>query len=218
MTQAMLAGPSKRSGRRRRCRRSALPTIINKFKERFGVGDDAVDELISMQLNVGVLLVRPNGQVALPHAMCALEGAGDPLAALRDFVARLKQEPLLLKAYTAQAIVSMQDRLGDDDVKPLVEKAKMAVPEIDEHFDDLSKLSHSSLRQFAITLLENLAATEDSALIKLACTPSSNASNAAYPAFSASKLLLQNAHCFPGMTLTVSADPKTRSPRRRRRS
>ena len=66
---------------------------------------------MSLQLNVGVLLVRPNGQVALPHSMCTGgEGASGPAAQLAEFVARLKQEPLLLKAYTAQAIVSMQAR------------------------------------------------------------------------------------------------------------
>jgi len=43
----------------------------------------------------------------------------------------------------------------------------------------------------------------------MACTPSNDSKRAAFPEFSASKLLLQNAHCFPGMTLTVSADPKT---------
>ena len=109
MTQAMLAAPYKTiwssatlpSGDR-------LPTLINKFTERFNVPDTVVDELVSMQLNVGVLLVRPNGQVALPHAMCAVEGDGAAAAALNDFVTRLKQEPLLLKSYTAQAIVFMQ--------------------------------------------------------------------------------------------------------------
>jgi hypothetical protein len=186
--------------------KATLPTLINKFMARFGVGDDAIDELVSMQLNVGVLLVRPNGQVALPHAMCAVEGAA---AALTDFVARLKQEPLLLKAYTAQAIVSMQDRLTDADVKPLVEKAGMQVPDIDTHFGDLSKLSHSSLRQYAVLLLEQLEKSGDDALIRLACTPSSDAARALFPPFSAPKLLLQNAHKFPGMTLTVSHDPKT---------
>jgi hypothetical protein len=34
--------------------------------------------------------------------------ASDPKLALAEFVERLTQEPLLLKAYTAQAIVSMQ--------------------------------------------------------------------------------------------------------------
>lgn len=173
------------------------------------VGPEALDELVSMQLNVGVLLVRPNGQVALPHSMCAVEGEDAAASALVDFVTRLKQEPLLLKAYTAQAIVSMQDRLLDDDVKILAKRAGLSIPDIDEHFDDLSKLSHSSLRQYAILILEHLAATDDSKLIKLACTPSDDDERAAFPKFSAPKLLLQNAHCFPGMTLTVSADPKT---------
>ena len=69
-----------------------------------------VHELISMQLNVGVLLVKANGQVALPHSLCAPGGMGDAAAdavscldKLKDFVGRLKEEPLLLKAYTAQA-------------------------------------------------------------------------------------------------------------------
>ena len=211
MTQAMLAAPYKTIWSSATLPPgNTIPTLINKFKEKHGVGDEAVDELVSMQLNVGVLLVRPNGQVALPHAMCAMASAGPSAStALDDFVARLKQEPLLLKAYTAQAIVSMQDRLMDDDVKPLVDKAGMSVPDIDDQFSDLSKLSHSSLRQYAILLLEKLAATKDNALIKLACTPSADASRAAYPEFSAPELLLKNAHKFPGMTLTVSADPKT---------
>jgi len=158
---------------------------------------------------VGVLLVRPNGQVALPHAMCAVEGEGASAAALADFVSRLKQEPLLLKAYTAQAIVSMQDRLEDSDVAPLVKKAGMQFPDIEEHFEDLSKLSHSSLRQYAILILEQLAKTADSGLIKLACTPSTDAARALYPPFDPPNLLLKNAHKFLGMTLTVSADPKS---------
>ena len=79
-------------------------------KERFNIVEDAdgVAELVSMQLNVGVLLVKANGQVALPHSMVA--EAEEPAQALADFVGRLKVEPLLLKAYTAQAIVSMQER------------------------------------------------------------------------------------------------------------
>ena len=207
MTQAMLAAPYKTIWSSATLPPGeTIPTLITKFKERHGVGDEAVDELVSMQLNVGVLLVRPNGRVALPHSMVQHEAK--PSAALDEFVQRLKQEPLLLKAYTAQAIVSMQDRLCDDDVKGLVAKSGMKVPDIDAHFEDLSKLSHSSLRQYAILLLEQLAATKDDALIKLACTPSTSSATNMYPEFSASKLLLQNAHKFPGMTLTVSADPK----------
>jgi len=208
MTQAMLACPYKTIWSSATLPPAdQLPTIIDKFKERFAVGEDCIDELVSMQLNVGVLLVRPNGQVALPHSMCAIDGEGKAAAALSEFVERLKQEPLLLKAYTAQAIISMQDRLEEKEVAKLVAKAEMVVPGIDEHFDDLSKLSHSSLRNYAILLLERLAATKDSKLIKLACTPSEDSAKA-YPPFSAPKLLLQNAHCFPGMTLTVSTDPK----------
>ena len=207
MTQAMLASPFKVIWSSATLPPGdALPTLIDKFKARYAVGPDCIDELVSMQLNVGVLLIRPNGQVALPHSMCAVD---DAAAALDDFVTRLKQEPLLLKAYTALAIVSMEDRLNDDDVKPLVKAAKLVIPDIDEHFQDLSKLSHSSLRTYAITILEHLVNTKDSKLIKAVCTPNSDDKRAAYPPFSQSKLLLQNAHCFPGMTLTVSVDPKT---------
>ena len=92
-----------------------LPAPVEHFKTRFGVGDDAVDELVSMQLNVGVLLVKADGTVAMPHSMC---GDGESCAAkLQEFVERLRSEPLLIKAYTAQAIVSMQDRLEDEEVR-----------------------------------------------------------------------------------------------------
>ena len=41
------------------------------------------------------------------------------------------------------------------------------------------------------------------ALCKAFCTPSGSLSKAMFPAFSASKLLLENACYFPGMTLTA---------------
>ena len=56
-----------------------------------------------MQLNVGVLLVKADGTVAMPHSMCAEGGAEGCAAKLQDFVERLRCEPLLIKAYTAQA-------------------------------------------------------------------------------------------------------------------
>ena len=72
MTQAMLRAPFKTIWSSATLPPAAtIPTLIDKFKERFEVGPEAVIELVSMQLNVGVLLVRPNGQVALPHSMCA---------------------------------------------------------------------------------------------------------------------------------------------------
>ena len=172
-----------------------------------------------MQLNVGVLLVRPNGQVALPHSMCAVEGDGEARARRprRLCLARLKQEPLLLMCCEPprdtprrrSSLCSRRDQSSqmDDDIKPLAKKAKLNVPEIDEHFDDLSKLSHSSLRQYAI-ICSSSRGTEDEELIRMVCTPSNDDKRALFPEFSAPKLLLQNAHCFPGMTLTVSADPK----------
>ena len=204
-----------------------------------------------MQLNVGVLLVKANGQVALPHSLCAPGGMGDAAAdavscldKLKDFVGRLKEEPLLLKAYTAQAralpshlhchpftpvapcrpftpaahtphpprstaqaIVAMQDRFEEGEVADLAKKAGLEITPIDEHFSDLSKLGHSSLRHYAIYLLERLLATADEALIAAACTPSKKEEQAFFPTFSMGQLLLKNARYFPGMTLTVSPNP-----------
>merc|ERR1719460_876689 len=112
MVQAMLHAPFKSIWSSATLPPGAtLPTMLSTFTSRFNVPADQVHELVSMQLNVGVLLVKPNGQVALPHAMCA---EGDThVEALGDFVKRLKTEPLLIKAYTAQAIVAMQDRLEE---------------------------------------------------------------------------------------------------------
>jgi len=206
MVQAMLHGPYKTIWSSATLpSQSALPTNISWFTTRFKCGAEQVDELVSMQLNVGVLLVKANGQVALPHEMVA-EG-DDNVSKLRDFVDRLKTEPLLLKAYTAQAIVSMQDRLEDTEVAELASKAGFSISPIDEHFDDLSKLSHSSLRSYATLLLSKLVETEDGALIKAVCSPSTNIAKAPLPPFNVSEVLLSNAHHFPGMTLTVSANP-----------
>mmetsp|Transcript_21750 Transcript_21750/g.64472 ORF Transcript_21750/g.64472 Transcript_21750/m.64472 type:complete len:797 (+) Transcript_21750:79-2469(+) len=184
-----------------------LQTPIGYFKERFNIVEDAdgVAELVSMQLNVGVLLVKANGQVALPHSMVA--EAEEPAQALADFVGRLKVEPLLLKAYTAQAIVSMQDRLEEEDVAAHAQRAGFTVTAVDDHFSDLSKLSHSTLRHYASYMLQTLCECGDAALIKAFCTPSTNMQKAIFPPYSTEQLLLGNAHHFPGMTLTVSAQP-----------
>merc|ERR1719460_3457519 len=107
MVQAMLHAPFKSIWSSATLPPGAtLPTMLSTFTSRFNVPADQVHELVSMQLNVGVLLVRPNGQVALPHSMCNVEEGAAAL--LNEFVTRLKQEPLLLKAYTAQAIISIQ--------------------------------------------------------------------------------------------------------------
>merc|ERR1719310_1694846 len=187
--------------------KAALPAPIELFKRRFGVGDESVDELVSMQLNVGVLLVKANGQVALPHAMCADDGGASPTDKLTDFVQRLRSEPLLIKAYTAQAIVSMQDRLEEEEVAKLAKAQGFKATPIDDFFDDLSKLSHSSLRSYATEFPAQLAQTRNDALVKAFCTPSANLKKAMFPPFSAPKLLLENARYFPGMTLTVSHNP-----------
>jgi len=206
MVQAMLAGPHKMVWMSATLPpKDKLPAPVEHFKQRFGVGDDAVDELVSMQLNVGVLLVKADGTVAMPHSMC---GEGEGCAAqLQEFVERLRTEPLLIKAYTAQAIVSMQDRLEDEEVMPLCKAAGYTLVPIDTHFTDVSKLSHGSLRDYATSILADLAATKNDALCKAFCTPSGSLSKAMFPAFSASKLLLENACYFPGMTLTVSSNP-----------
>jgi len=209
MVQAMLAAPYKTIWSSATLPpRDELPTIISAFTDHFDVDSSAVDELVSMQLNVGVLLVRPNGQVALPHAMCSDPPEGETcVGMLTDFVSRLKREPLLLKAYTAQAICSIQDRLEEDDIPQLAKAANLSVTPIDDYFDDVSKLSHSSLRSYAILLLEALAKTGDEQLVRKACTPSSNLKAAMFPPFNPSKLLLDHAAYFPGMTLTVSSNP-----------
>ena len=129
------------------------------------------------------------------------------LGKLREFVERLRSEPLLLKAYTAQAIVSMQDRLQEEEVAVLAKAVRFSFTPIDDRFADLSKLSHSSLRHYAVEMLDALVQTGDEALVKAACSPSGNVAAAPFPPFDASKIFLQNAHAFPGMTLTVSERP-----------
>ena len=92
-------------------------------------------------------------------------------------------------------------------VLPLCKAAGYVLTPIDTHFSDVSKLSHGSLREYATSILADLAATGDDALCKAFCTPSGSLAKTMFPAFSASKLLLENACYFPGMTLTVSSNP-----------
>lgn len=180
-----------------------LPTLVKSFQSTWGVEMECIQELVSMQLNVGVLLVGPDGRIAMPHHLC--NNAKD----IKDLAGRLRTEPLLLKAYTAQAVVDIQQRLKISEVKKVCKEKGFKVPSLDDYFEDLATLSHGNLRNYALMVLDKLAATGDDELVNMVCSPAESEGKAegSFPPFDAGQCMLENAHCFAGMTLTVSKDP-----------
>ena len=57
----------------------------------------------------------------------------------------------------ALALIAEAEKLHAGEVAKLAKAAKFAIKPIDEHFVDISKLSHGSLRDYAITILAQLA-------------------------------------------------------------
>merc|ERR1719316_1094560 len=77
-------------------RRDALPTLVNNFMERFGIPpekkDQHVRECFSCQLDRGVVLCRPNGNVAFPHELSGMlarwESLKEKKVVSKDFKAK----------------------------------------------------------------------------------------------------------------------------------
>lgn len=189
--------------------RELLPSAVSAWEQRMaGLSKEGqppqVQEIVSMQLNVGSLLVRPNGRIAAPHQLCATA------AELRELVRRIRSEPLLLKAYTSQAVVDLNERMARPAAKERMAKAGVKVKPLNEAFSDPSSLTHASIREYAMGALEALHSANDDELVKAVCSAEGDDEQSGpppFPPFDASALLTSTARYFMGMTLTVSTKP-----------
>lgn len=191
--------------------RELLPSAIGAWRSAMAARcasqgaavEPTVEEIVSMQLNVGSLLVRPSGHVAAPHQLCR------SAAELRELVRRVRCEPLLLKSYTSQAVVDLNARLTRPAAAARLAKAGVKVLPLNEAFKDPSLLTNSSIREYAMSALDALQAADDDELVLAVCSHEGDGEPTppAFPPFDASALLTTNARHFMGMTLTVSTRP-----------
>jgi hypothetical protein len=184
-----------------------LPSAVSAWERRMAPlckpgAPPSVEEIVSMQLNVGSLLVRPNGRIAAPHQLCSTA------AELRELVRRIRTEPLLLKAYTSQAVVDLSERLGRSAAE--LAAAGVKVRALNEAFSDPSQLTHASIREYAMSALDALHAANNDELVAAVCSTRGDGDMSGpppFPPFDASALLTSTARHFMGMTLTVSTKP-----------
>ncbi|KAJ1619761.1 hypothetical protein T492DRAFT_1083289 [Pavlovales sp. CCMP2436] len=210
MVRAMLASPYKTVW----CSatlpsQELLPSAINAWTKAMAPfakegTSPRVEEIVSMQLNVGSLLVRPSGRIAAPHQLCSTA------AELRELVRRVRSEPLLLKAYTAQAVTDLNERICRPAAAARLLKAGVNVVPLNEAFKDPSLLTHGSIRSYAMDALEKLHSANDDELVAAVCSAEGEGGTSGpppFPPFDASSLLTTTARHFMGMTLTVSTKP-----------
>ncbi|KAG8470195.1 hypothetical protein KFE25_008616 [Diacronema lutheri] len=189
--------------------RELLPSAVGAWRKAMAPlckegQQPCINEIVSMQLNVGSLLVRPNGRIAAPHQLCS------SVAELRELVSRVRSEPLLLKAYTAQAVVDLNERLARPAAAARIAKAGVSVQPLNDAFRDPSMLTHASIRDYALRTLDALHAAGDDELVRAVCSAEGDGDVSGpppFPPFGASALLTSTARFFMGMTLTVSTKP-----------
>lgn len=162
--------------------------------------ENNIKECFSPQLDRGVLLVRPSGQIAFPHELCE---TADQLTSL---ALRLPGDPLILKAYTERALSQLIVRWRNLKDKP---KSWTEPPTPEVKFKDLSSLRPESIREYTMELLKSIADSGDDAFVKAFCTPDGdNDEEKSFPAYEMQELLFSNAYAFPGVTLVADDDPK----------
>merc|ERR1719387_2485445 len=184
-------------------RRDAMPTLVANFLERFGIPEDKKDqhvrECFSCQLDRGVVLCRPNGNVAFPHELCTTSSE------LLNLSQRLPTDPLVLKAYTERALSGMLARWESLKEKKVV-APNFAAKEPAAVFSDLSNINHTTIRQYCLDILEAVAKTNDDAFVKAFCS-TEGSSDQLFPKYELQEMIFGNASYFPGLTLMADDKP-----------
>jgi len=186
---------------------NALPTLVTNFLERFGLPleskEQHVRECFSTELDRGALMCGPSGRVAFPHSKCKTA------AELSALCNRLPTDPLVLKSYTERALASLLERwrLLDKEGR-LPDNFKKSVISPEKKFSDLSELNHSSIRGYAVEILEGIAAEKDDGLVVAFCENRDASMKGFFPEFNLAEMIFSNAYAFPGLTLVADDHPK----------
>jgi hypothetical protein len=194
-------------------RTDALPSIVTNFLDRFNISldkkDQHVKEAFSCQLDRGVMLIRPSGAAAFPHELCKTA------AELKALSLRLPADPLVLKAYTERALSSILSRWQALDQKKLL-PASFKVDPPQTRFAVVSDINHTSIRDYAIEILQAAAATGDDAFVANFCSHEKAdefgdaQEEKLFPQFNLQEMMFTNAHYFPGLTLVADDGPAQR--------
>lgn len=183
----------------------ALPTIVNSFLERFHCEDGValhVTECFSTELDRGALMCGPSGAVAFPHQNCKTS------AELAKLCARLPGDPLVLKAYTERALANLLLRwqlLENEGTLGAGFLKRMVPPNV--RFEDLSTLSHASIRSYALEILSCVADECIDELVVGFCRARTDGERSFFPVFDINEMLFSNAFAYPGLTLVADDDP-----------
>merc|ERR1712000_715507 len=76
----------------------------------------------------------------------------------------------------------------------------------EKKFSDLSNLNHASIRDYAMELLQHIAAQDDDALAVSFCERSPGEKRF-FPEFDENEILFSNAYAYPGLTLVANDNP-----------
>jgi hypothetical protein len=115
----------------------------------------------------------------------------------------------VLKSYTERALASLLERwrlLSEEKKIPDGFKKRAISPE--KKFADLSELNHSSIRGYAVDILEAIAEEKNDDLALGFCENRDASQKGFFPEFNLAEMIFSNAYAFPGLTLVADDHPK----------
>lgn len=119
-----------------------MPSLITYFLRRHQGSPEHVIRIESNHLTISCTVVDPNGCVALPHHF--IETA-DQIPAL---IHRIREDPLIGRMYAPQQVYGMVQQIEDQ-----LEHSGLL---FQERFPNLSRIDHSSIREYVLDLLAYL--------------------------------------------------------------
>ena len=130
-----------------------LPVFIDDFKVRHNLVDDTFLHLIKSDTqHISCTFIDNNGYMFAPH------NSIKNLGAMPDFLELLKKEPLLKRAYSPEIVFNMSERINT--LLPLDMKFK-------ENFPFIGMITHASLRNYAIKILNFIHTSQDIGLLNI---------------------------------------------------
>lgn len=131
-----------------------MPEIITYFKEKHSKSD--VISVYSKESLIGCEMINFDGSSLCPHDNC------QSCDELKIIVENLKKKSFIDRFYTAPIVYRLNERLKSNGLDGI---------DLENYFDQANKLSQTSIQSVAITMLEQLIATNNDILVKKICVP-----------------------------------------------
>jgi hypothetical protein len=119
-----------------------MPSVVRYFQQRHGGTAENVIRIESNQLTISCTVVDPDGCVALPHHF--IETADQ----IPSLITRIREDPLIGRMYAPQQVYGM--------VRSIEEDLRTSGLLFHERFPNLSRIDHSSIRDYVLDLLAYL--------------------------------------------------------------